>query len=40
MVFLRVVIDFWILTFPGFRQLKTAEEASKIDPRGPNTAPN
>ena len=35
MVFHRFFIDFWILTFPGFRQLKTAQEASKIAPREP-----
>ena len=39
MVFLWFLIDLWILTFPGFRQLKTAQEASKIAPSGPKTAP-
>ena len=39
MVFLRFFIGFWILTFLGFRQLKTAQEASRIAPRGPNRAP-
>ena len=35
MVSLKLSIDFWILTFLGFRQLKTAQEASRIAPRGP-----
>ena len=39
MDFLRFFIGFWILTFLGFRQLKTAQEASRIAPRGPNRAP-
>ena len=30
--FLKLFIDFWILMFPGFRQLKTGQEASKIAP--------
>ena len=38
-VFLKLFIDFWILTFLGFRQLKTAQEASRIAPRGPKRAP-
>ena len=33
MVFLKLFIDFWILTFPGFRQLKTAQDTSNIAPR-------
>ena len=36
---LKFFIGFWILTFLGFRQLKTAQEASRIAPRGPNRAP-
>ena len=32
MVSLRCFIDFWSLAFPGFRQLKTAQEAPKIAP--------
>ena len=39
MVFLRFFIDCWILTFPGFRQLKTAQETSKVALRGPKRAP-
>ena len=39
MVFLRCFIELSILTFPGFRQLKTAQETSKIAPRGPKRAP-
>ena len=35
MIFLRLFIGFWILTFPGFRQLKTAQQAPKIAPRRP-----
>ena len=40
MLFLKMFIDVRILTFPGFRQLKTAQEASKIAPRGPRELEN
>ena len=38
-VILKLFIVFWILTFLDFRQLKTAQEASRIAPRGPKRAP-
>ena len=39
MVFLSCFIGFWFITCPGSRQLKMAQEAPNMAPRGPKTAP-
>ena len=38
-IFMWFFIDFWLLAFLGFRQYQTAQEASRIAPRGPRRAP-